>query len=513
MLTIVDFLERTAQITPQATYVVYRGRHFSFNEINKWANRLANGLLSVGYKPDDKIGLICSNRPGFLAAYFGILKLGAIPVVLSTGGTVRDLVHELGNSEAVGLFVYEGLDNTDFINTVLTAQKSLAFLRHIWLVPPTIEEASFVSSFPSLADLAENCSDRFTAIRKDPHSTAQILYTSGSTGRAKGIELTHYNLSAMIEINKQISDRRDTRIRLTIASLYHITGQIFAIGLAAACGECLVLVERFDPEEILRTIATERCTHLLCMPSYYKDILDYAPCSLDDLVRKELRFCASGGEPLPRTWGEEFKNRFGLPIVTGYGLTETTGIVTWNNATDGKLARGSAGLPVPKVTVQITDQDNQPVSTGSQGELWIKSPGNMRGYHKLPQETEKAFCQGWLKTGDLGYKDEDGHVMITGRSSGLIIRAGTNISPIEVEDVLCEHPLVAQAAAFAIPHPRLGQDVKTMIVAKPGCHLTAEDIRSWIIGRLPESKHPGIVEITTSLPLTSTGKVARALLH
>ncbi len=216
---------------------------------------------------------------------------------------------------------------------------------------------------------------------------------------------------------------------------------------------------------------------------------------------------------MPRTWGEEFKNRFGLPIVTGYGLTETTGIVTWNNATDGKLVRGSAGLPVPKVTVQITDQNNQPVSTGSQGELWIKSPGNMRGYHKLPQETEKAFCQGWFKTGDLGYKDEDGHVMITGRSSGLIIRAGTNISPIEVEDVLCEHPLVAQAAAFAIPHPRLGQDVKTMIVAKPGCHLTAEDIRSWIIGRLPESKHPGIVEITTSLPLTSTGKIARALLH
>lgn len=513
MLTIVDFLEKTAQLTPRATYLIYRGRHFSFDEINRWANRLANGLFAAGYRSDDKIGLICSNRPGFLAVYFAILKLGAVPVVLATGGTVRDLVHELSSSDVVGLFVYEGLDNTNFIKTVLTARENLSYLRNIWLIPTAIEDAPFASDFPALADLAKSCSDNFTAVRKDPDAVAQILYTSGSTGRAKGIEITHYNLSSMIEINRQISDRRDTCIRLAIASLYHITGQIFSIGLAAACGECLVLVERFDPEEILHIIATENCTHLLCMPSYYKDILDYAPRSHDDLVRKKLRFCASGGEPLPRTWGEEFKNRFGLPIVTGYGLTEATGIVTWNNATDGKLARGSAGLPVPGVMVQITDQDNQPVPTGSHGELRIKSPGNMRGYHKLPRETEQAFYQGWLKTGDLGYKDDEGHVTITGRSSGLIIRAGTNISPIEVEDVLCEHPLVAQAAAFAIPHPRFGQDVKTMVVAKPGCHLTAEDVRSWVVDRLPQSKHPGIVEITTSLPLTSTGKVARDLLH
>lgn len=512
MLTIVDFLEKTAQLTSRATYAVYRGRRFSFHEINSWANRLANGLSSAGYKSDDKIGLVCSNRPGFLAAYFGILKLGAVPVVLATGGTVRDLVHELGDSDVVGLFIYEGLDNTNFIDTVLAAQKSLSCLRNIWLIPATIEEGS-LSGFPSLADLAENCSDNFSAIRKDPHSVAQILYTSGSTGRAKGIEFTHYNLSSMIAINRQISDRRDTRIRLAIASLYHITGQIFSIGLAAACGECLVLVERFDPEEILRTIVEENCTHLLCMPSYYKDILDYAPRSLDDLVRKKLRFCASGGEPLPRAWGLEFKSRFGLPIVTGYGLTEATGIVTWNNATDGKLALGSAGLPVPGVLIQITDQDDQPVPTGSHGELRIKSPGNMRGYHKLPRETEEAFHQGWLKTGDLGYQDDEGHIMLTGRSSGLIIRAGTNISPIEVEDVLCEHPMVAQAAAFAIPHPRLGQEVKTMVVAKPGCHLTSEDIRSWVVDRLPKSKHPGIVEITASLPLTSAGKIARTLLH
>jgi len=509
----VDFLQKTAQLTPQATYVIYRGRRFSFDEINRWSNRLANGLFAGGYRSNDKIGLICSNRPGFVAAYFAILKLGAVPVILATGGTVRDLVHELGNSDVVGLFVYEGLDNANFIKTVLTARASLDYLRNIWLIPTTLEDASPLSDFSSLADLAENCSDHFTVIRKDPHAVAQILYTSGSTGRAKGIEITHHNLSSMIEINRQISDRGDTHTRLTIASLYHITGQIFSIGLAAACGECLVLVERFDPEEILRTIVAENCTHLLCMPSYYKDILDYAPHTFDGLVKKKLRFCASGGEPLPRVWGEEFKNRFNLPIVTGYGLTEATGIVTWNNASDGKLAFGSAGSPVPGVTVQITGPDNQPVSTGSQGELWVKSPGNMRGYHKLPQETEEAFCKGWLKTGDLGYKDDDGHIMITGRSSGLIIRAGTNISPIEVEDVLCEHPLVAQAAAFAIPHPRFGQDVKTMVVAKPGCHLTLEDIRSWVVDRLPQSKQPGIVEITTSLPLTSTGKIARNLLQ
>lgn len=513
MLTIVDFLEKAAQLTPRATYVVYRGRHFSFDEINRWANRSANGLLAAGYRSNDKIGLICSNRPGFLAAYFAILKLGAVPVVLATGGTVRDLVHELGNSGVAGLFVYEGLNNANFIETVRMARESLSDLRNIWLVPAEIEATSYVGDFPSLADLAENCSDHFTAARKDPHSVAQILYTSGSTGRANGIEITHYNLSSMIEINRQISDRRDTRIRLTIASLYHITGQIFAIGLAAACGECLVLVEQFDPEEILHTIVAENCTHLLCMPSYYKDILDYAPRTFDNLVKTKLRFCASGGEPLPRVWNEEFKDRFNIPIVTGYGLTEATGIVTWNNVSDGKLALGSVGSPVPGVTVQITGPDNQPVSAGSQGELWVKSPGNMLGYHKLPQETRKVFYQGWLKTGDLGYKDNEGHVMITGRSSGLIIRAGTNISPIEVEDVLCEHPLVAQAAAFAIPHPRFGQDVKTMVVAKPGCHLTLEDIRSWVVDRLPKSKQPGIVEITTSLPLTSTGKIARNLLQ
>ncbi|MEZ5647400.1 MAG: fatty acid--CoA ligase family protein [Alphaproteobacteria bacterium] len=324
--------------------------------------------------------------------------------------------------------------------------------------------------------------------------------------------MTHRNLTSMIRVNEQISLRTDTHTRLTVSPLYHITGQVFSIGLAAACGETLVLIEKFNPEEVLRTIAQERCSHLLCMPTYYKELLDYGPSTWDGQVRQSLRFCATGGGPLMRAWGEEFQDRFSVPILTGYGLTEATGIVTWHNVGD-TLHPGTVGRPVPHVKICIVNNQGRPALIGQPGEILIKSPGNMRGYHKLPQATGDVYRDGWLCTGDIGFQDDEGYVTLIGRSSGRIIRAEEHIFPAEIEGVLCEHPRVAQAAAFAIAHPRFGQDVKTLVVPKPGCHLTQEDLSLWIDHHLPKSKHPGIMEICHSLPMTSTGKVARNLLH
>ncbi|MEZ5647399.1 MAG: class I adenylate-forming enzyme family protein [Alphaproteobacteria bacterium] len=176
MSTIVDFLERTVALTPHATYAVYHGRRFSFQEINEWANRIANGLLDAGYVPGEKIGLICSNRPGFLCAYFGILKLGAIPTILATNLTARDLIHELGSAEATGLFTYEGIGNTQFLESVLTAQKDLGLLRNIWLIPSMPDDPSPDPEIPSIADLASGQSARFRSTKAAPDPSAAPVY-------------------------------------------------------------------------------------------------------------------------------------------------------------------------------------------------------------------------------------------------------------------------------------------------------------------------------------------------
>lgn len=511
MMNVASNLDATARRQPHATAMVYRGQRYRYADLDRMASRVACGLTAHGIGRGDRVALYCSNRPGFVIAYFGILKTGACAVMLETGLTSRDLVTELRDSEARALFAFDGLGDTAHGERALAAVDEAEECDHLWLIPGDPMGPTTIPEVPSLATLMGNHPDRFNTVVCGKNELAQLVYTSGSTGRPKGIEITHGNLSAMVMINLAIIDRSDTNVRLVTSPLFHITGQVFSMNLAALCGETMVLLERFDPGEVWRLVVEEGINHLLAMPVYYRKLLDSAAKVNEKQVMQSLRFCCTGGAPLPSTWSDAFEDRFGVPIISAYGLTETSGIVAWNHPFD-RQKRDGVGRPVPGVEVRLVGSNWQPVSNGDAGEIAVRSPGVMKGYLGLPGLTAQVLRDGWLRTGDVGEMDCDGTLYVRGRMSGMIIRGHEHIYPAEIENALYRHPFVSQATTVAFPDEVLGQDVKALVVLKQGCAIDRDDLLHWLSGELPDGKCPSDLEFLSALPLTETGKIASRLL-
>ncbi|MGW7823606.1 long-chain-fatty-acid--CoA ligase [Streptomyces puniciscabiei] len=471
---------------PDRPAVRLDGATLTYAELDETSARAASLLLSTGVKPGDRVGLMLPNVPAFAVLYYGILRAGAVVVPMNPLLKAREVEYHLDDSAASLLFAPHQAQETH--------RGALAAATARVAVPADGLDGLLAGHDP-VGEVASRA----------PSDTAVILYTSGTTGRPKGAELTHDNLVRNTAVT------RTTLLRLTEQDvvfgglpLFHAFGQVVGLNCAVAAGACLTLLPRFDAGRALEIIERDRVTAFLGVPTMYGSLL--AAGGQADTA--SLRVCVSGGASLPVEILHAFETAFDCAVLEGYGLSETSPVACFNHP-DRPRRPGSIGTPVDGVEMRVLDPDGAEVPDGTPGEIVIRGHNVMKGYWRNPRATAEAVPDGWLRTGDIGVRDRDGSFRIVDRKKDLIIRGGFNVYPREVEEVLYEHPAVAEAAVIAVPHAVHGDEVAAVVTLKPGSGAGADELREFVKSRVAAYKYPRVVRIVDALPKGATGKILK----
>ncbi len=354
----------------------------------------------------------------------------------------------------------------------------------------------------------------FDTCDTSPNDTAVMLYTSGTTGQPKGAELTHLNMTmnAMVSAELCASSHDGTGRHATAVTLplFHATAQTAQMLAYLHLGGSLVLLSRFDPAALLNAIISERVTHWVGVPTMYWMLLKHAREHGVDVSKAaaSLKLVVSGGAPMPVELMKDFEHTFGVRIIEGYGLSETAPVATFNHL-DRPSKPGTVGQPLFAVDVMIVDDKDEPVQTGTPGEVVIRGHNVMKGYYKQPEATAEAMRNGWFHTGDIGTLDADGYLCIVDRKKDMILRGGFNVYPRELEEVMLTHPAVSLVAVIGVPDERLGEEVKAFVVKKPGTDISEDELQAWCRDQLADYKYPRHIEFRTELPTSATGKILK----
>ena len=477
-----EVFDRVAASHAARVALIEENTAWTFARLADEANRIA-AVLKERVK-GEAVGVLLLNSQKYIATMLGVWKAGktAVPLnYLLPPAELGFIVKDSGMS---------GLVSSQFFNQALGALKPLFGDSGIILMA---DEPDFMAS--SVSPLPSEY--------RDP---ALYLYTSGTTGRPKGVILTHDNLLANVDSCRRAGDFDSRDGFLCLLPFFHtyaITGTFL---LPLLNGSKMVLVERFQPTKVLGLIQEHEISVFLAIPSMYR-VLAGTEGNFD---LSSVRFPISGGEPLPPAVSEAFEKRFGVPIYEGYGQTEAAPVVTLNRP--GARKPGTIGPPVPGVEVAIWDDWNGVLAAGEIGEIMVRGRNVMQGYRHLPEETAKTITNGWLHTGDLGTLDTDGFVSITGRKKDLIISAGENIYPREIEDTLAQHPKVKEVAVIGVKDEVRGEVPKAFIIVREGMSVDEKELRSFCRSNLANYKVPKYFELVADLPRTPTGKVLKRML-
>ncbi|WP_225801021.1 long-chain fatty acid--CoA ligase [Streptomyces sp. NK15101] len=487
MANLAGFLVETAGRQPERPALRLGEQVITYAELDERSARAAALLRSEGVRPGDRVALMLPNVPEFVVLYYGVLRAGAVVVPMNPLLKTRETEFHLADSGAVRLFEWyqapgEGAQGA-----------AAAGVRHT-AVEPTAFAAALAGHEP-LPEVADT----------DDEDMAVLLYTSGTTGRPKGAVLSHAGLRHNTEVNSvHIQEMTPEDVVVGCLPLFHIFGQICTMSAAVRSGASLVMIPRFDPGAVLDAIARERATVFEGVPTMYAALLQH-PSEADVST---LRTCISGGASLPVEILHGFERRFGCPVLEGFGMSETSPVVTFNHP-DRPRKAGSIGTPIRDVEVRLLDEKGQDVAPGAIGELAVRGPNLMKGYWNRPEETEAAIPDGWLRTGDLARADEDGYLYIVDRKKDMIIRGGYNVYPREIEEVLHEHPAVALAAVVGVPHAELGEEVAAAVVLRPGAQVLPDELREYVRERVAAYKYPRRVWLVDALPLGPSGKILK----
>lgn len=509
MLNLSVILDNSARLYPSKAAFTFMDSTLSYAQVNQAANRVANGLLAIGIRPGDKVALSCFNLPAFPIIYFGILKAGAIVVPLSVLLKKDEIEYHLSNSDTKAYFCYTGTAELPMGEMGYAAFTAVATCEHFFMIMPKPGIPASIEGCKTLDSLMNDQSPDFETWQSSGDDTALIIYTSGTTGRPKGAELSHSNLLLNAMISSELMDGKPEDVLMVVLPLFHIFGMTVMMNAGIYKGCSHILCARFDAETVFENMQKYGVTVFAGVPTMYWGLLNYTNPKFNyATISGTLKLCMSGGASLPVNVLENFEKRFNVPVIEGYGMSEGSPVVTFNQLTQGRKP-GSIGTPVWGVEVKLIGAQGEEVPAGEKGELLYRGHNVMKGYYKNPEETARVLKNGWLYSGDIGVKDEDGFFYIVDRTKDMIIRGGFNVYPREVEEVMIKHEAVSLVAVIGIPHEEMGEEVKACVVLKEGKTVTDMELISWTKERVASYKYPRHIEFLTALPMSATGKILK----
>lgn len=509
MLNLSVILDSSAKKYPNKTAFTLMDTELSFAQINSAACQVANGLKSIGIEKGDKVALSCFNLPYFPIIYFGILKAGATVVPLSVLLKKDEITYHLNDSDAKAYFCFVGSDELPMGKMGKAGFDEAPNCEHFFLMMPKPEMPSPIEGVKTFAEFVANQSPIFETVDTSAEDTAVIIYTSGTTGKPKGAELTHSNLLQNAFLCADFLQLTNADTLLIVLPLFHIFAMTVLMNAGIYKAASSVLLPKFNPESVFDLMEKCKVTIFAGVPTMYWGLNHYQEPKFDyETIAKNLRICVSGGASLPLQVLQDFENRFNVPILEGYGMSEGSPVVTFNQDINNRKA-GSVGTSLWGVEVKLVDETGNEVPDGEKGELIYRGHNVMKGYYKKLEATAETIKNGWLYSGDVAIKDEDGFYFIVDRTKDLIIRGGLNVYPREIEELMIQHEAVSLVAVIGVPCDQMGEEIKACVVLKNELTVTEHELISWTKERIAAYKYPRIVEFLEALPMTATGKILK----
>jgi long-chain acyl-CoA synthetase len=511
-LNLATLLEDSARRHPGRDAVVLGDTRLTYAQVNGAANQVANLLASRGIQPGDKVALSCPNLPFFPIVYYGILKAGAVVVPLNVLLKGREVAYHLADSQAKAYLCFEGTAELPMGAEGFAGFQQADGCEQFFLITANPAAESPIDGAGTLGRALAGQPATFDTVGTAETDTAVILYTSGTTGQPKGAELSHANLV----LNALTCNRlfgalaTDHERHLVTLPLFHSFGSTVQMNAGFAMASTLVLLPRFVADQAVALLQKERITFFAGVPTMYWGLLGALTEDVDvEEIARNLRVAASGGASLPVEIIKQFKEKFGVQILEGYGLSETSPVATFSDP-ERDPRPGSIGVPIWGIDVKLVDPEWKTIEGADEvGEIAIRGHNIMKGYYNRPDATAEVMRDGWFRTGDLARRDEDGFYYIVDRAKDMIIRGGFNVYPREIEEVMLTHPAVSLVAVVGVPHPVHGEEVKAFVIRKPGAEVAEDELIAWCRETMAAYKYPRVVHFVDALPMTATGKILK----
>jgi len=500
-MNLADVMELQAFRIPDKHALVIAEKAYSYGMINRQANRVANALLSLGIRKGDHVALWLPNCLEFVTTFYGILKIGAVALPMNVLFKAREMEFLLSNSASRAIIMHaEGLPILNEIRPGLPGLKEV------------IATGSHGSDdgFLSFEEIRAQGGETFRTVDMTPDETATILYTSGTTGNPKGAMLTHLNLFLNAEYYGAGLGATENWIGLCVLPLSHLLSLAAGLLVLFGRGATMHVMNRFEPEETARIIRRQGINYTFAVPTVYTMLL--ALPKDPELDMRTLEACVITGATTPLELRRSIEDQFGCRTFQAYGQVESSPVISLDR-NDHERKFESVGYPLPHVEVKIVDDNDRTLPPFEHGEICAKGHCVMKGYWNNPEGTKAAIKDGWLHTGDIGMLDEKGYLYIFDRKKDMLICGGYNIYPVELEEVLYEHPAVLEAAVVGVPDERLGEIPKAYVVLKQGQAAAEEEMMDFVKSRLAKYKKLRAVEFVDALPKGPTGKILRRRLR